>query len=441
MKRIMRKAIPDLKHPSARSIPRLVDAPWRLAGSTPLPGWWLDAALLFSALFLQRFTLTFGNSLMSLDVVPVFLLLGLEFARGRLLIQFRRLVLFIVAWLTVACSLVINFRSEMLPSFGLLTAIYPFFTLARRSDPSNYGRALLAFQFLAASLSALAISQFLAQLVIDGRELVQFFNVLPSFLFTERFNTIIPIAQGSGLIKSNGVFLTEPSTLSQIAAIAILIETTIFRRLPYILLFSLGLVLSFSGTGVVLLLVLLPFAVFRDGPTRRTVLVAIFFIVLLFVTGLIDPSIFVLRLTEFDDTQASAFERFISPFWLAGDYLPTASLTALLFGNGPGSVDSLVAQAWYTAFEGTWVKLIYEYGLVGTALFSIFLLSCFGNSSCPKILGGAMIFEYYLLGGHVLSTPLLTLLIVLCTSHLAAKSARGPALAVRSIPRAATAAA
>jgi hypothetical protein len=112
--------------------------------------------------------------------------------------------------------------------------MYFLFTLKKPAAVGNYKSALQGFQFLVLILSFLAIVQFFAQFIVDGRELVQFFGMVPDYLLASYttsggVNTIIPITEGSSFIKSNGIFLTEPSTLSQITALGILIEVLEFH--------------------------------------------------------------------------------------------------------------------------------------------------------------------------------------------------------------------
>lgn len=374
-----------------------------------------DGALLICALFLQRFTLSFGHSLMSLDVVPAAFLLIHQFASGRLLIQYDRLLWFVAAGLAVTCSLLLNFKSAMLPSYCLLMVMYFFFTLVRPSTPDRYHSVLRVFQFLVALLSFLAIAQYIAQFALDGRELIRFYGIFPQFLITDRFNTIIPVSLGSSLIKSNGLFLAEPSTLSQMVALGILIEVLQFRRPRYLVLFALGLLMSYSGTGIVILLLFLPFACLGRRGTGLPVLLVSVVAFALFATGTIDLSAFTSRVGEFENSEASGFERFISSFWMASEHLHTATLAVLLRGSGPGTMDSFVPDAFYAAFGGTWFKLFYEYGLIGSFVFLCFLASCFRGSRCPGLVQAAILVAYMFLGGLFLTTPFLIIMIVLCT--------------------------
>jgi hypothetical protein len=377
-------------------------------------------ALLVCALFLQRFSLSFGNSLMSLDVVPALLILIHQFAAGRLVILYDRLLWFLALGLAATCSLLLNFKSTMLPSYSEFMVIYFVFTLTKPTTVYRYKSTLQAFQVLVLVLSLLAIVQFFAQFVMDGRELVQFFGIIPDYLLASYsiggVNTIIPITEGSSLIKSNGIFLTEPSTLSQIMALAILIEILEFRRSPYLFLLAFGFLLSYSGTGLMTLLLCLPFTGLVHRGAIFYVLLGIMFVVGLSVTGIVDLSVFVSRTGEFEDTRGSGFARFVAPFWLAADYLDLASLRGLLLGNGPGTTAAFTEGFWYSGgMTGTWIKLLYEYGLIGAVVFISFLAACCRRTLCPSLVSAAIFFTFVFLGGNILNTPFLIVMIVLVT--------------------------
>src|SRR5258708_2748771 len=261
----------------------------------------------------------------------------------------------------------------MLASYFEFMMFYVVVTLRKPSTPDQYKRTLQAFQFLVMILSCLAVVQFPAQFVVDARELVNFYGILPDFLFgVERagaLNTIRMLEGSSSLIKSNGIFLTEPSFLSQFTALGILIEILEFRRPRYLLVMALGFLVAYSGTGLVLLLLFLPLAGLRHGKAGLSALLVAMFALGLFATGIVDPSVFLSRVGEIEDTRTSGFARFVSPFWLAAKQFNTVSVQALLLGSGPGTV-KILADTWYAGgFAATWIKILYEYGIIGSFIF------------------------------------------------------------------------
>ena len=383
----------------------------------------VDIALLASALFLQRFEL--GNLRIPLDLIAASLIFVHQFATGRLLIQYDRLLWFLLLGSAVTSSLCFNFRSTMLASYGIFLAAYLFFTLMRPSSPDRYVKTLHGFQFLILIIACLGILQFLAQFALDGGEIIRFFGIIPDVLLQPMAtygpdaqlgsHTIIPITPGSSLIKSNGIFLSEPSTMSAMAAIGILIEILEFRRPRYLILLALGLMLSYSGTGMTILLVALPLTGLVQTRAQLPALLVAFFALTLLGTGIIDASVFTSRIGEFEDVHASGFQRFMSSFWMVAEYFNNASLQALIRGNGPATLKEFVPLANYASAGGTWFKVLYEYGLIGFFVFTCFLATCFRGSRCPKPVIAALIYYYLFTGDALLSTPLLTIMVVLCT--------------------------
>jgi len=221
------------------------------------------------------------------------------------------------------------------------------------------------------------------------------------------------ISAAGQLVKSNGIFLAEASTLSQIAAIAILIEVIEFRRLWYLIVLSSGFLVAYSGTGASILLVSFPLAFLVTRKAQFAVLLVCLFAAALFAMDIIHLSAFTGRLGEFQETQASGFERFVSPFWMAGDYLNRASLLELLFGNGLGH--SFVPRGYYNASAGTWFKLVFEYGLVGAFVLAWFLRLCFRRSWCPAPVIVGIVYNYLFTGNNLLDPAGLTIMVVLCT--------------------------
>jgi hypothetical protein len=307
----------------------------------------------------------------------------------------------------------------MLTSYFLFVFLNSLVTLSRRSTPGLYKRTLQAFQFLVMIISCLAVAQFFAQFVVDGRQLIMFYGIVPDFLFgifnSGGQNTIHPLFYGSSILKSNGIFLVEPSTLSQITSFGILIEVLEFGRPRYLFIMALGFLTAYSGTGLMSFL-LLPVAGLRSARASFSALLVVMFALGLFATGVIDVSVFLDRAGEFQDVHGSGFGRFVAPVWRAAEEFDSASWLALLVGNGPGSVRNFQGAAWYSAWAPTWFKMFIEFGIIGSFVFYCFLASCLKRSKCPGPVLAALILSYMFNAGY-LTTFFLTMMIVLCTLH------------------------
>jgi hypothetical protein len=378
----------------------------------------IAVVLLACVFFLQRFTWPLGQTELSFSLPAVTLVLLYQFLAGRAVISYDRLAWFLALSAVATCSLLANFGPAKLTSYGEFIVLYSFFLLRRSSAGARPGDPLQAFQLLALLFATIGIAQFLAQFFISGRELTRFYGIIPDFVISQQVNSIQPIRQGSALIKSNGIFLAEPSTLSQVTALAIIIEIAQFGRLAYLIVLTLGLLFAYSGTGLILILIFLPLAAVGRARARLPALLVALLAAGLLATGAIDLSVFTERTREFHETNASGFARFVSPLWEARTFLEQGSASALLFGSGPGTFEEFTERLWF-AGQGsggvTWFKLFYEYGLMGAAAFTCFLASSLRGSRCSRLIVAAVLFMYCFLGGQLLDPASVVIIIVFCT--------------------------
>jgi len=110
------------------------------------------------------------------------------------------------------------------------------------------------------------------------------------------------------------------------------------------------------------------------------------------------------RAGEFGATRSSAFARFISPFYLFDEYIFN-NTRSVLYGLGPGSIETFFNNFYTEVHDPTWGKLFFEYGLVGSLPFAAFILSCFFLDTRTRWLSGALFINYLIMGGYLLSTP------------------------------------
>jgi hypothetical protein len=370
----------------------------------------LDILLLVSALFAQRFSLQIGDKFQGLSFVLISLILLYQFLSGKVLVQYDRLLWFLPFALVITCSLLFNFESKMLTAYFQFMVFFSLFTLCRSSTSDQYTTTLQAFQFIVMLLSCLGVAQFVAQFVVDGKELIRFYGMVPDFLLDSTRDQGMTGGRVFGTtLKSNGLFLAEPSIFSQITALGILVEVLRFGRPRYLLVMAAGFLVAYSGTGLILLLLFLPLAGLRHGRAGLSVLFVVLFMLGLFATGIIDLSAFTSRVDEFQDPRAtSGFARFVAPFWLTAKQFDTASLGTLLVGSGPGAVKT-AGDLSYATVEVNWFKVFYEYGIIGLLIFFCFLASCFRRSRCPGVVIAAIIFSYLFEQGTI------EVAIVLCT--------------------------
>jgi hypothetical protein len=234
-------------------------------------------------------------------------------------------------------------------------------------------------------LSILGAIQIAGQLITKDYE--YFFPVdtmMPTSLVLQYWNNLNQLGS-TGIYKANGVFMAEPSELSQDLAIAVIIEFTLLRsfwnRLIRLMVLFGGMVVTFSGTGVVILGLVLP--IFIIIKKRLDVF---FFLLLLLVIGAaaayflwdtLHLEAYIERTSELSSgsTTSSGFARYIGGFYLFDQFLWTDVQNAL-FGTGSGGFDRYYHRAIYNVSAVTWVKIPFEYGLVGALFYFYFIYSC-----------------------------------------------------------------
>jgi hypothetical protein len=256
----------------------------------------------------------------------------------------------------------------------------------------------------------------LVQFLIGPDLIFPFDTLLPSNILVEGYRTIAPLAYGSPLRKSNGLFFLEPSHFSQCIALAVIIEIRYFRRWRFLLAYIAGLVVAFSGTGLVLLGLFLSFTMFRMNV--RLLLGIVSGSIVGATAVLLSPwgSYFTDRISEFQDPGASGFARFISPFHLIYDYM-LSNPQKLLLGLGPGSLTQYLEKPWYLAHDPTWIKVYFEYGLIGGTMFLVFVLHCLLRRSLDAYIASAMLFQFLILGGYVMTPHVVYLMAILMIWH------------------------
>jgi hypothetical protein len=368
--------------------------------------------MLISTLFLTRFALTLGERELSLPLVVVLSGSALLIVTGAVQVSHTRVLLFCTAMAAMAVASVLGGAVRVSwASYLNVVLVYACY-LGVAPDDREFERAIGLFRALMVVISIAGILQFFAQVVVKGPTLFTFAGIFPAPIISHGFNYVIPAPGLGGLNKSNGFFLVEPSSFSQLTALAIIIELEFFKPSWRLAVFGTGLVLSFSGTGLLLFLATVPLYMIRRG--WGGLLLLAFPAGLLAAALLAGPKLAALlnRLSEFGSDQSSAFARFLSPFYLFDEYL-FPQMDTTLFGMGPGSIEPYFKLTAFQLHDPTWGKLIFEYGLVGAALFMTFVLHCFFSGTRSIWLAAALFFNYLILGGNLVDARVQVLIVVL----------------------------
>jgi hypothetical protein len=303
---------------------------------------------------------------------------------GRLRLEPRRFMMYlgVSALLVGEQAFAVHAFSDT--SLILLLALHlPYvFRLEGIDDPQLH---LDRFVNLTWIICIAGIVQYCAQFVIGSRYAFPIEHFMPSSLITHGYNYLNPLRYGSTTYKANGVVLLEPSFYSQLLAIGFGLEAAGRKRLIRLAGYGAGFVVSFSGTGLIMMAAVLP--TLMIGYRRYSLLLLLViggFTVVAFGQSL-GLGLFLERSHEFESTESSGYQRYIGPVMLFGQYL-WGDPQRWLFGLGAGMMTRMTPRPMYNAAETGWAKLILEFGLVGASAYFYFLYSCVFRSRQPVVL-------------------------------------------------------
>lgn len=412
---------------AARAVPPTrLGAEWRERWRVQRGTWLFITTILFLCLFAQRFGTPLSGGAMTLNIVgPLGIMAALvAMFAGILAFDAIRLTIFLTLVTLVMLGQVHGFLGIVadngtidLPSMAQWLGItfFTVFVCTQRIPEDEFfalvNRFLLVIAFA-------GILQFVAQFV--GISIFQFSGLLPARILAEtKWHLVIPADIGT-LYKSNGFFLVEPSVTSQFMAMGIIIEILFFRRWLYLLAFGLCLVLSFSGTGQLVLGVFVLTVAVRLGwkgvaLAAASILLAAVVAGVLYLTVPAVADMMVARVHEFNTEGSSGFIRFVTPFWLLSDVMREYPSAAFL-GIGAGTSERLTLPYHYSV--NTPVKIAVEYGFPVLILYFWLFLSGRRTPRQSALLPPAFVLLMFA-GGYQQFGPVVFLMVLLtCTVSL-----------------------
>lgn len=378
-----------------------------------------------AAVFLQRIVIPLGDQADISVLLPLAAAsIGYLFMTGAAVIDTPRLIACLAFLAAAVISQVFGGNDFSMPSLVLLIALYIILPVRIGITAPDYARILVSFQYAMVAIAVATMAQYAVQL--NGGPMPILEDVVPETMIVKDFVYLQEVMWSSGLMKPNGIFMLEPSFLSQFLALALIIEFWCFRRLLYILLFSGVLVVTFSGTGMLLATIMIGVMALRRGVSRHLIVVgaaAGFVVVGLVLSGWFGA--ITGRVDEFSDPDASASLRFEAPFIRVYKTLTDGDPMVLLFGVGAGTIEE-VGFAWNPP-----VKVWIEYGVIVCLLYMIFMLTVFRKAPLP-MLALALALEYFFFGGGSLLQPQMVCLCFFLACGYAAIAARQPGISLRA---------
>lgn len=402
------------------------------APSSPLAGL---AAILIGCIFFQRLAVTVGALQLSLS-----LLIGLGgvlylLMRGRLAVSFPLGIMFLVVMAGLTLSMLHSGSTSSLTSFFYLFTIYGLYLFKLRDGVAAQEEIFDFYQRLMMVAAVGGIAQFCLQFVLPFGLIFPLETFVPAnFLFGgEFYNVIIPLTYGAQIYKSNGIVFLEPSFFSQFLAVAVIIELLGRQRALRLALYGGGLLVAYSGTGLLLIALLTPYILLRRGNLHLLLFGAGALILLAFSASALNLDTVFNRVGEFSSEDSSGFARFVSPFYLFRDFMTTPE--EFFLGHGPGSILEIMKQASYKGYvshDPTWIKAVIEYGVVAGFLLLIYTGMAMLVGPASRAFGFAMLCLLLFMGGYLLNPVMHFLFVTLMAWPNARPAVNGQATRGRS---------
>ena len=423
--------MPQTATTSAAADTAVVPAPQ----ATDRLAFWLLCAPVVATSICGKFAVPpFGKLGLGLGFPLTFTALLIALFTGRLAIDTRRAAYYaLMAGVMLAVEVARQEQFSMLSVVFMMTINLTYVLNIRSAGNSTGNTANDAMRFfarLALLIAVCGIVQFFAQFLIGYRDAFPIENLAPKNFVISGFHYLNPLSYGSTTYKANGIFMQEPSFFSQLVAIGLIVEMTVFKRIVPILVMLLAMMVSYSGTGLLILAVCVPVLLISK---RRLDLLAIIVVALFFLVLFAAPlrlTVLVDRISEFGNLNSSASMRFVSWVFLLGDTLFNDT-ARLLFGYGPGSFRDVALLVPFPVAEMMHSKMLIEYGVLGFLAYLGFIGYCIFTSPAPLPVRLAVFVMHFMAGAYAEPVVGVALTLVLLTPRVFEKKKR---LATRFVP-------
>lgn len=365
-------------------------------------------ALLLTCTVLQRFGVTIGDFSVSLALFAMYAVIGIALLSNRLELSPPRFIAYCICVAVVTASMLVNNNlaaggsRTSLPSMLLLIVMYlPLVFRVITTPSAGIDSTPIKYYCDIAFVCAIAgILQFYAQFFFHADWLFDFSPYIPPALRSSgEFNTAISVGSN---FKSNGFFFREPSGFSYVVALGFIMEWLRYKRPVRLGCLALALLLSYSGTGLLTLLIALVFPLGMGTFVRLLVLAVAGALIYALLGDMLNLSFTLERVGEFSPgaTHSSAYMRYIAPMRFIAENLD-ATPWSLWLGAGPGAI-SRASKDMFMFHDPTWAKLLYEYGILGFVSFVALTLLVLRTTAMEVQIRAVILLHWLIMGGLLL---------------------------------------
>lgn len=346
--------------------------------------------------------------------VPTFVMWGVLLyllIRGAAVIDPLRAVCFGGMLCAIIVSLLIERKLEKGPNPLILFLIcYSALIVRVDVDRETLLKCLNWYQRAITIVAVIVILQQIIQYTIGSQFWPNYEKMVPKSLLIPGYMYIRPYDWNSRFLTPNGFFFLEPSGLSEYLALGVVTEIVWFKRLGRLAIIALGVVSAMAGTGLTILTLLSPFLIRTLDQRLRNYLIGVG--VPLVLLGVLFGAFSHIagRSAELSQGNSSGHGRLVAPF---EDTIALATDPAyLISGNSPGTSMKAGDVGRSDDAEVQWPsdKLIYEYGLLTSVLFHVFMfVAAFRYSPSPVLAAAIFIPQMCFGGGFVTASGIVAL--------------------------------
>jgi hypothetical protein len=352
----------------------------------------------------EQFGLSMNLGAVEVAIPLTYLALAVLFVFAPPKVDLNRLILFTIFVLLslTSVALVRNYFSPA--SIILVLVINGPFILYIDVSESVYRRMLKVYLNLMVFFGGIVLLQHAMQLLWTWRSWPNLDRLLPAVLQFTGYVYIQPLFYGSSLMKPNGFFFLEVSYISQWTAVALALELVYFRRLWRLVFYTVILLASFAGTGLLLLALCAPVLLTRMSWKSLLGVIAVVGAGILFAVQINWFGTVYHRFGEYKQTNSSANHRFIEPFDVLVEVIHHENV--MFTGEGPGNIPKGENRIWWAS-----TKLVYEYGIASAISFMAFFAYMLFYKAPSQRIALVLFVMFNLMGGF--NIPVYPLLIFL----------------------------
>jgi hypothetical protein len=359
------------------------------------------AILAFSVVFLQKLGFGLFSSFVGLDN---FILIGVLiwlFVSGDAVIDLTRFLLFGVLFITVCLSLYLTGDVPSPPALIVMFSMYSMLLFRVDVDQASLMRCMKTFQTCMVWIAVIIVLQQIIQYTIGNRYWPNLDALLPKSILVGDYMYLRPVTWRSPYLVPQGVFALEPSVASGFLAMAAAAEIIWFKRMWHLGLYTLAVLISGAGSGLVSLTICaVPLFFHMDRKLRRwIILLGIPATIALMLSGALDR--YLDRSSEFTNRNSSAYWRIVVPLEELSRKL--ADPDYVFAGNGPGTSEKMTIPA---------QKMLHEYGLLATLAFHAYVLTAVLRRSPSRTIGVVIVVPHLLFGGGFVTHAAIMMLVM-----------------------------